>query len=443
MLRKCLLFMSVGIFASAFSQSVNTKKLDEYFQILEQNHKVMGSFAIAKDDKIVYSKAIGFSEAENRKKADQNTVYRIGSISKTFTSVLVMKAVEEGKMKLTDTLAKFFPEIKNADKITIENLLQHTSGIHNFTDDVQDYYSYSTKPVSEKDLVAKIQKGGSDFEPGAESSYSNSNYVLLGFILEKIYKKPYAVLVGEKISKPLDLKFTKVGEKIDPSKNVAYSYKYHNSQYEKSWETDMSVPIGAGNLVSTPSELLKFMIALANGKLVKNESLKKMQNYRDHYGFGLAEVPFNAKKGFGHNGAIDDFQSVLYYFPDGKAAFAMITNQSNYDNNLISINALKAAYGEDFEIPTFKVVSLSENEMKAFTGTYSSKNFPLKIDIFLENGKLFAQATGQSSFPLEAVSKNSFQFEMAGITMVFDAGKNQMHYSQMGQNIIFSKEQTK
>ena len=439
MIKKIIIAFFVGLFGTASTQNIDKKKLDDYFSTLDRNQKVMGSFAIAKGDQIVYTNAIGFADVENKLKADDKTVYRIGSISKTFTAVLVMKAVEEGKLQLDNKLSQYFPQIKNSGKITIEDLLQHRSGIHSFTDD-PDYNSYSSKYISEADLISKIMKGGSDFEPDSKFTYSNSNYVILAFILENVYKKQYADLLSEKITDALGLKSTKVGEKINPKNNVANSYVLLDKKYSKSDETDMSVPIGAGNLVSTPTELLKFVIALANGKIISKASLEKMQQYKDHYGLGIFPVPFNEQQGFGHNGRIDDFRSVLYYFPESKTAFAMITNQSNYDNNQISIIALKAANGINFEIPDFKTIEISAADLKKLEGTYATSSFPLKINIFAENGQLKAQATGQSAFPLETVSNNTFKFDAAGIKLIFDPEKKEMTFSQGGKSFTLIKE---
>ncbi|MGC4128896.1 MAG: serine hydrolase domain-containing protein [Bergeyella sp.] len=432
-------FLIFGAFFTSFSQAVNTSKLDEYFNVLEENKKVMGSFAIAKNDKIIYTKTIGLADSEPEKKADNNTLYRIGSISKTFTAVLTMKAVEEKKLKLDTQLNAFFPQIKNAEKISIDQLLSHRSGIHNFTDDI-DFFGYYDSPVSQETLLSNIQQGGNDFEPGEKYSYSNSNYVVLALILEKIYKKNYASLVEEKIIKPLKLKNTRVMEKIDSEKGMAHSFTYSRNKIIKSKETHPNVTVGAGNMMSTPSDLLTFIMALENGKLVRKESLKKMQDYKDDYGYGLFPVPFHGKTGYGHNGRIDDFQSVLYYFPDGKISFAMVTNQSNFDNNSISIAALSAAYGMGFKIPSFKIIQLKEEELQPFAGTYSHPEFPLKINIFIKDGKLLGQATGQGAFPLDAVSQNEFTFEQAGITMKFNAEKGEMFYTQMGQALTFTKE---
>ncbi|WP_370895694.1 serine hydrolase domain-containing protein [Chryseobacterium gossypii] len=439
MLKKILFSAFIVAFSLSHAQQIDKQRLDDYFKALDDNHKVMGSFAIADKGKIIYSNAIGFSDVENKKKADVNTVYKIGSITKTFTATLVMKAVEDKKLTLDTRLSTFFPRIKNADQISIEYLLDHRSGIHNYTDDIL-YSTYYTQPVSEEKLVSIIENAGSDFQPGSKFSYSNSNYVLLGYILEKVYKKPYSELILKFISQPLNLKYTGVGGKTDTSKNQANSYAYENNGYVRSIETDMSVPGGAGCIISTPSELIAFMNGLVSGKIISRESVDRMRQYRDHYGLGLFEVPFYEKMGFGHNGGIDNFSSTLYYFPDGEKTVAIITNQSGFDNNNIAIAALSAAYGMNFDLPDFKVIALSEKELQQFTGNYSAPDMPLKFNIFIKDSTLMAQATGQEAFPLEATSKTSFKFDMAGIKIDFNPDQKQFVISQGSHQNTFTKE---
>jgi len=439
MLKKLFLLSAISISGIAFSQNNVKEKLSNYLDSLFVHHKVMGSFAIAENDRPTFIKVVGFSDVEKQQKANLNTQYRIGSISKTFTAVLVMKAVEDKKLSLDKKLSDFYPEIPNADKITIENLLQHRTGIHNLTNEAE-YWQYNTKPQTESNLVDIIKKYKSDFDPGSKYAYSNSNYILLGFILEKVYKKPYAELIKAKITKPLKLTLTEVGGKIDLSKNQAQSYQYINGKYEVSSETDMSIPIGAGNIISTPRDLLSFILALEQGKLVKKESLEKMKGFVDNYGYGLVKVPFNNYWGFGHTGGIDKFSSVLFYFPELKVAAAFSTNQSDMDTNEISIKMIETALGRDFEMPSFKTLEIPENVLQRYVGTYSSKDVPLKINIFIEDKKLMAQATGQSAFPLEATSDTRFKFDAAGIIIEFFPAKNQFIIMQSGTKNIFTKE---
>ena len=439
MLKKLLFISAIGISGTAFSQQNVKEKLGNYFDSLFVHHKVMGSFAFAENERPTFVKVVGFADVEKQQKANVNTQYRIGSISKTFTAVLVMKAVEEKKISLNQKLSEFYPDIPNADKITIENLLQHRTGIHNLTNEAE-YWQYNTKPQTESSLVTIIKKYKSDFEPGSKYEYSNSNYILLGFILEKVYKKSYAELIKAKITKPLKLTLTEVGGKIDTSKDQAKSYQFTNGKYEVSNETDMSIPIGAGNIISTPRDLLEFILGLENGKLIKKENVDKMKNFIDNYGYGLVKVPFDKYSGFGHTGGIDNFRSALYYFPDLKTAVSFTTNQSDMDTNEISIKMVEAAMGKDFKMPSFKTLEIPEADLQKFVGNYASPGFPLKINIFIKDKKLMAQATGQGEFPLEATSETSFKFDMAGIVIDFYPAKKQFVIIQGGTKNTFTKE---
>ena len=132
-------------------------KLDKYFKALEDNNKFMGSIAVSKQGEIIYLKSTGFSDIENNVKANKYAKYRIGSISKTFTAVLVMKAVEEKKIALNQSIAKYFPSIKNAKKISVNHLLSHRSGIFNYTAN-SDFSTWHTQPKTEKELIEIIQK---------------------------------------------------------------------------------------------------------------------------------------------------------------------------------------------------------------------------------------------------------------------------------------------
>lgn len=439
MIKKVYFFIALSASSFAFSQNNMREKLGNYLDSLNTHHKVMGSFAFSDNNTPSFLKVVGYSDVEKQQKANINTQYRIGSVSKTFTAVLIMKAVEDKKLSLDKKLSEFYPEIENADKISIENLLQHRSGIHNLTNEAE-YWQYNTTPQTESSLISIIKKYKSDFIPGTKYEYSNSNYILLGFILEKIYKTSYAELIKDKIAKPLKLTLTEVGGKIETSKNQAKSYQYTSRKYEISSETDMSIPIGAGNIISTPTELLKFILGLEQGKLIKKENLDKMKNFVDNYGYGLIKVPFDTYSGFGHTGGIDNFRTALYYFPDLKIAMSFTTNQSDMDTNEISIKMLKTATGKDFEMPSFKIMEIPEDKLQQFVGMYSTPDVPLKINIFIKNKKLMAQATGQGEFPLEATSETSFKFEQAGIVMEFFPTKKQFVIIQGGTKNTFTKE---
>lgn len=398
----------------------------------------MGSVAVSQDGKIIYTKSIGFSDVEDNIKADENTKYRIGSISKTFTSVLVLKAVEDKKLDLNQTIDKYFPTIKNADKITVKHLLNHRSGIHNFTND-EDYLTWNTQPNTEKEMIAIITKAGNDFEPDSKAEYSNSNFVLLTYILEKSFKKSYDELLKEHITRPIGLINTYLGGKIKTSEKESKSYKYIDT-WKVEPETDISIPLGAGGIVSTPSDLVKFSDALFGGKLLKKESLEIMKTIKDRYGIGLFQIPFYDKIGYGHTGGIDGFSTVFSHFSNGNISYALTSNGTNFNNNNISVAVLSAVYDKPYDIPEFSTYEVSSEDLDKYLGVYSSTQIPLKITITKENKTLIAQATGQPSFPLEATGEDKFKFDQAGVVLEFNPTAKTMTLKQGGGQFAYTKE---
>lgn len=439
MKRASSLFLAISFISfMGFSQNIDKTKLDAYFDTLANNNKFMGSIAVSHNKKLIYSKSVGFADIEQGMKANKNSKYRIGSISKTFTTTLVFKAIEENILDINQTIDKFFPTIINANKITISQLLYHRSGIHNFTDD-KSYLDWNTQPKTEQEMIEIITKAGSDFEPDSKASYSNSNFVLLTYVLEKIYKKTYAKILEEIIIKPIGLKNTYFGKKINTKDYECYSYKYADG-WKIASETDMSIPLGAGGIVSTPIDLNLFSDALFNGKLISMNSLKQMETIKNNFGMGLFRMPFYDKFSFGHTGGIDGFGSMFAYFPDDNISFAYTANGINYNGNDVAIAVLSAVYNKPFEIPKFKTYNVTDEELDKYIGIYSSQQIPLKMTITKTDGKLVGQATGQSSFPLEATEKDKFKFEQAGAILEFNPVDKTMILKQGGGVFHFTRE---
>lgn len=423
---------------NGFSQTIDTLKLNDYFASLELNNKFMGSVALLRNGEIVYSKQVGFSDIETSKKPNNKTKYRIGSNSKTYTATLIFMAIDDKKLALNNSIKKYFPKIENAKKITIAHLLNHRSGIHNFTNDLK-YMEYNTQYKTEKEMIEIIAEAGSDFEPGSKSEYSNSNYVLLSYILQEIYQKKYSQILNDLIVTPLELKNTYYGGKISLTHNECNSYVYKGT-WEKQSETDMSIPVGAGAIVCTPSDLTLFAEALFNGKLISDESLTKMKTIESNYGMGLFKIPFQEKTGYGHAGAIDGFRSMFAYFPNENSAFAITSNGSNYDNNKIAIALLSSTFNEPYDIPSFEKVQLTSEDLDKYLGTYSGAEVTLKLMITKSGNVLMAQATGQPAISLEATELNKFIFDPAGIELEFDPIKNELLLKQGGANYLLLKE---
>ena len=291
---------------AAPAQTLNTAKLDSLLDGLAAHDKLMGSLALSHDGQVVYSRAFGYAQLAPKVPATPATRYRIGSITKMFTGVLIFQLIEEKKLALGTKLATFFPQVPNARDITIDQLLSHRSGIHNFTDDPA-YVGYMTQPKTSAELLAIIAQPQPDFAPGAKYEYSNSNFVLLTYIVEKLTRMPYAQALQKRVFTKAGLKNTCYGGKIDPKKQEAFSYETSGGGWKLSPETDMSIPAGAGALVSTPTDLDRFLEALFGGKLLSASSLAAMQDVRDGYGRPCSRPRLARKRVTGTPGASTRF----------------------------------------------------------------------------------------------------------------------------------------
>lgn len=429
-----LMGLSLG---TVLSQNFNKPKLDSLMDILAEKNNAMGSLIISSDGAVVYSRAIGYSQISSNEKlpATNQTKYRIGSITKMFTATMIFQLIEDGKLSLTTTVDKYFPQLPNAGKITISNLLNHRSGLHNFTDD-PEYQTWMTQPKTREEMLAIIAKGGVDFQPNEKFSYSNSGYVVLGYILEKVSKQSYSKYLSNRITSKIGLSNTYVATRTETKKNESFSYRFSTS-WEQAPETDMSIPGAAGAIVSTPADLAKFIESLFSLKLVSNASLSQMKTLTDGYGMGMFQIPFYEKQAFGHNGGIDGFESTLAYFPEDDLAVAYCTNGQVYPMNNILIGVLSIYFNKPYSIPTF---SLKPEDLDKYLGVYSTTQIPLKITITRNAATLFAQATGQQSFPLDATEKDKFKFDPAGIIIEFNPDKDEMTLKQGGENVLFTKE---
>lgn len=420
----------------SFEQNSSHEKLDSFMNVLDENDRFFGSVAISKNDEILYSKAIGYADLDKKIRNNMDTKFRIGSISKTFTAVLVMKGVELGKIDLDETIGRYFPQIQNARKITIRQLLNHRSGIKNVTD--RKYLSWYTNPIAPQDMVDSIAVRGVNFEPNARHSYSNSNYILLTFILEDAFDDNFPNLLERYIVEPLGLANTAYGSKINTSHNEALSYKM-NDHWDLEPETDPSVPLGAGGIISTPIDLCKFMEALYNGKLLSQASVDQMQPLKgEEYGFALYPMTFDNVHGMGHGGAIDAFSSTTAYIEDENMAVAVICNGTNFGKHDVINAAIKEILNLPYDIPSFESVRLSEEELDRYVGTYETEKLSLDIDIFRKENDLWLQATGQGEAKLFSEGDHKFSFSKLGVKIEFDTIGKIMHFEQQGVKFDFT-----
>ena len=337
-------------------QDFDAAKLLQFFDQIESNEQSMGSLSIYRNGQEVFQRPIGFEDREAGIKASYLTRYRVGSITKSVMATIIMQMVEEGRLELHSLLSKWFPMLENADAITIKHLLQHRSGLFNFTDD-DAFDSYSEMPQSQADLLAKFTANANVFPPGKQMQYSNTGYVLLSMIAEAIDGKLFNTLLQHRIAEPHNLTHTYHGGVIGAKANEAHSYRIKNN-WSRASESDMSVPMGAGGIVSTAADINTFYHALFAGKIVKPTSVNLMTAMKDDYGFGLTEYKLDARHAFGHDGSIDGFNSIAAHFPEENTTFCYLSNGTVWGADNVGEGAAKIFYGHDYDIPDFKRMAL-------------------------------------------------------------------------------------
>ncbi|RYE15421.1 MAG: class A beta-lactamase-related serine hydrolase, partial [Sphingobacteriaceae bacterium] len=399
---------------SCKTDSVNKTRLDSLFTALNAHEQNMGSITIADRGRIVYQNAFGYSWVNGDRKtlANVKTKYRIGSITKMFTAVMIFQLIEEGKLTLNTTLAKYYTQLPNAGKITVGEMLSHRSGLFNFTSDSL-YLKYSVRPMSEAEMTGIFAKQKPSFAPDLKSEYSNTNFVLLGYIIEKITGKRYSEELKKRITSRLGLNDTYYGTKADPLKNEAYSFNYI-SKWNQLPETDMSVPAAAGAIISTPTDLVNFIDALFADKLISHKNLEHMETMKDNFGMGMFAFYFDDQKGYGHTGGIDGFVSELIYFPADKLSIAYISNGVRYSTDVILRDALSIYHNKPFVRPEFKTVTLKSTDLDKYLGNYTSTKMPLRIAITKSNTTLMGKVAGGSPYPLEAQGNGRFVLNRIG-----------------------------
>ncbi|MEZ4920749.1 MAG: serine hydrolase domain-containing protein [Saprospiraceae bacterium] len=301
--------------------------LDSLFEVLGRNKQIMGSLSLYENDEEIYFNSTGFARLKSRQKPGPETTYRIGSITKTFTAVVIMQLIEEDRLQINDKLAQFFPKIPYAGQITIESMLRHHSGL------------------SDPDFLQWKYKGKS-FKLRKKAVYANTNYVLLAEIAEQLEDKPFAQILHERVFEPCSLNHSHYGEKSDSlPPHEAFSYRWKNG-WQRVSPSDLSQPHGAGSIIATPGDVNRFYAHLFSGKLLSEKSLNEMKTTVDGIGIGLMPMQFNTRKAFGHSGRIDGFESTIAYFPDSHFSICYISNGVALPINDVLVAVLRTVWGD-------------------------------------------------------------------------------------------------
>ncbi len=300
---------------------------------------------------VIFSKGFGSANLETAAAMTPASVCRIGSITKQFTAAAILQLAEEGKLSLNDNLAVYLPDFPNAERLSLRRMLSHTSGLGNYTEGQINRFLQETRTDRSTAEMIKLMADASPklvYEPGTAWRYSNTAFVLLGVIIEKVSGKSYAQVMQERLFTPLGLTHTAVDDAADVVAGRASGYssaRQSASGFNNASFIAMSAPGGAGNLRSTAEDLCAWHGALLGGKVLKPESLEAMltpvtlndgklptqkngkgETSDVRYGFGVGLDLRDGKATIAHAGGIQGFISYLETLPDEQLTYAVLMN---------------------------------------------------------------------------------------------------------------------
>lgn len=400
-----ILVASIGLTAPPLSP----ERLDQVARYQADNHQFMGSVLVAQGDNVIFGRSYGSANLEWNVPNTATTKFRLGSITKQFTAAAILLLEERGKLKVEDAIKTWYPDAPATwDKVTLVHLLQHTSGIHSYTDD-PEFDKFTKLPHSPEEIVKRVRDKPLDFETGARFNYSNTGYILLGMVIEKASGLSYADFLKTNILDPLGMKDSGVDVNAEVLPQRATGYGREKSGLINSRYIDMTVPYAAGAMYSTVGDLLRWQRGLFGKKLLSEASLAKMTTPgMNDYGFGVGVTNKAGLKQIRHGGGINGFNTDMAYYPDGDYVVIVLSNVNGGGPGYILDKFAQSLRGEPVVLPSErKAISVPKKTLEKYVGTYQlHPGFDLKF--FIRGDQLISQATGQDEVPLAAESATRF-----------------------------------
>ena len=391
----------VGGVAQGADEAAVKSRLEQVASSYTAGNAFMGAVLVVDGDQVLLDKGYGMADLEWGNANAPDVKFRLGSVTKQFTATLILLLQEDGKLKIGDPVSKYLPDApKSWEKITLADLLGHTSGIPNFTD-MKEFGVWRMSPHTPEEELAFFRDKPLDFEPGSKFAYSNSNFEVLGMVIEKVTGKKYGDLLRERILDPLGMKDSGLDtdELILPRR--AQGYMHGKGGLVLARSESMTVPWAAGSIYSTTGDLLKWEHGLFGGKVLSADSLKAMTTPgKGNYGLGVAVAEKDGLKEVSHGGGIEGFNTELIYVPERRIAVVVLGNVNGTAPALMGEQLLDVVLGKPVTLSSErKAVPITKEELTKFVGVYDLAP-TFSITFAVAGDALTAQGTGQPAFPL-------------------------------------------
>jgi CubicO group peptidase (beta-lactamase class C family) len=422
----CLLTSAPAIAREAkIPETFDLNQVDSFLaaEVLERG-RVGLSVAIVKNGQLVFAKGYGRRSLRDNRPVEPDTLFAIGSVTKQFTCACILLLAQEGKLSVRDKVSKYFPKLTRASDITLLNLMNHTSGY-------PDYYPLDfvdrrmQKPISSSELVQQYAGGNLDFEPGTNWSYSNTGYILLGRVVEKVSGQFFSHFLEKRILKPLGMTQTSYEpDSADPRLATGYT-SFALSAAETAVAEAEGWAGAAGALYSTPSDLAKWDMALIGGKILKPEFYKLMTTSRElsnarvtGYGCGLAVRVQERRTVLSHGGAVSGFNAFNAIVPSTKSAVVLLSNKDGALGSLPEI-LTTLVLKEESSIPKVAGLPAADAVKKVFfdlqAGTVNRSQFGEEFNLYLSDEKIAGAAKRLQPFGSPKTSEVVRSHERGGM----------------------------
>ena len=433
--------MALAALLAAVSPAVAetpSQKADALLARLNQTNYAGMAVLVAQDGKILFEKGYGLADTEHHVPVNPQTTFRIGSITKQFTASAILKLQEEGKLSVNDKLSKYIPDFPRGDEVALRQLLTHTSGIHSYTEE-PNFPKRVTNATTTEAIIEAMKKYPYDFDPGTKWSYSNSGYVLLGYIVEKVSGQSYGDFLRENFFQPLGMTNTGVYRADSGLPHEALGYSLDTNGCTRALNWDMSWAFGCGALYSTVEDLYHWNEGIFNGRVLDAASVKaaftpvkvleSQINSDTGYGFGWALGRYRELREILHSGGLPGFKSCLLRAPDEEFTVVILANARPgwraADPDNLAHQLMDTYLADKFAPPPVVNTKVAAAVYDSLVGKYDYGRGAV-LTVTREGNHLLAQLTDQSKFEIFPESETNYFWKVVDAQVTFakdSAGK--------------------
>lgn len=343
-----IVLLASGFVQCLCAQDSSAIKIDDLLTAYTKLSRFNGTALVARQDKIIFEKGYGLSDAAHQTPNNLHTIFQIASITKQFTATVILKLIEQKKMALTDKLNKYYPDFPKGKDITIENLLTHTSGIFDYT-----HEDTVTHLDNEQKMMSFLKKKKLDFIPGSDWNYSNSGYSILGFIIQKVSGITYEQAVRKYIFEPLQMSSSGFDFEHLINKEKATGYAVYNDSIKTvALYSDSAIVFAAGAIYSTVEDLYKWHEGLQHYRIIKKTLMDKAYTpFKKNYGYGWIIDSVAGRRMLYHSGGISGFSSNLARIPEDGICIVLLNNKEGREMETITREIIAILYNQPYQLP--------------------------------------------------------------------------------------------